>query len=255
MAIKREEGTVVAKHWKRITTAAGIGMALLWLATACTSQRQIPADAPSVTPAAESSAEESAAASATARSRISEPESSPPAGSPSASQSPESTAAVSPSVQPSASVSDTTVSERETAQPTPASPPAAKPASPSPSPTAVAKEITLSIIGNAKWGTVVPADKIDLKNHDTVADLLIRTLKAHKLAFEKRGSGALFYMVGIDGLYEFDDGPTSGWKYRVNGKEPGVGAGSFEPKPGDKVEWIYASEDAKPSSDGKGSAP
>jgi hypothetical protein len=89
----------------------------------------------------------------------------------------------------------------------------------------------------------VAAEPIALQKNDTVADVLIRTLKAHKLAFEKRGSGAMLYVVGIDGLYELDDGPTSGWKYRVNGKYVDVGAGSYEPKPGDKIEWYYGVEE------------
>ncbi len=31
----------------------------------------------------------------------------------------------------------------------------------------------------------------------------------------------------------------SGWKYKVNGEYPGVGAGQYQLKVNDKVEWIY----------------
>ncbi|WP_052476417.1 DUF4430 domain-containing protein [Cohnella kolymensis] len=78
---------------------------------------------------------------------------------------------------------------------------------------------------------------------DTAASVLKRTAKAHRLAFETTGSGELTYVKGIDGLYEFDDGPTSGWKYRINGKVLDIGAGSYKLKPGDRLEWFYASED------------
>lgn len=88
-----------------------------------------------------------------------------------------------------------------------------------------------------------------------MAELLIRTLKARKLAYETRGRGALFYVAGIDGLFEFDDGPTSGWKYRVNGKVESVGAGVYEPKPGDAIEWFYVSEDEEAEQAGEEQAP
>jgi hypothetical protein len=103
--------------------------------------------------------------------------------------------------------------------------------------------ITLSIIGNAKWGTVLSSENIKLAEGDTAADVLKRAAKAHRLSYEIRGSGAMTYVEGIDGLYEFDDGPASGWKYRVNGKVPDVGSGSYKLKPGDRLEWFYTSED------------
>ncbi|WP_169306767.1 DUF4430 domain-containing protein [Cohnella pontilimi] len=244
----------MAKRWRAIVKAAGMGVVFLFLMSACTEQGQVPSDVPPATPAVQSGGESSASPHETNRSRISEPGPSPSAVSPDTPQPAQSTATASPSERPSDS-SPASGSEASKPKPEPsASPsPAPKPASPSPAP--AAKEITLSVAGNAEWGTILTPEKVALKTKDTVADLLIRTLKAHKLAYEKRGSGALFYVVGIDGLYEFDDGPTSGWKYRVNGKEPGEGAGSVEPKPGDRIEWFYTSEDADALSGGKGSAP
>ena len=47
------------------------------------------------------------------------------------------------------------------------------------------------------------------------------------------------YVSEIDGLAEFDKGPLSGWKYKVNGVFPSVGADGYELSPGDRVEWIY----------------
>ncbi len=38
---------------------------------------------------------------------------------------------------------------------------------------------------------------------------------------------------------EFDYGSRSGWKYKVNGSYPSVGAGGYVLKDGDQVEWIY----------------
>ena len=84
--------------------------------------------------------------------------------------------------------------------------------------------------------------------------MLKRVAKAHRLAYEIRGSGAMTYIEGIDGLYEFDNGPTSGWKFRVNGVVPDIGAGVYELKPGDRLEWLYVNSDELAAS-GEGSAP
>lgn len=52
-------------------------------------------------------------------------------------------------------------------------------------------------------------------------------------------SGSSSYVKGINGLYEFDKGPQSGWKYSVNGSTPGVGCGSYKVKAGDNIRWYY----------------
>lgn len=105
------------------------------------------------------------------------------------------------------------------------------------------EKVTISIVGNAEWGTILDSEPVDLKDGDTAASVLKRIAKSHRLSYEISGSGELTYVQGIDGLYEFDDGPTSGWKYRVNGKVLDVGAGAYELKPGDRLEWFYTSED------------
>lgn len=52
-------------------------------------------------------------------------------------------------------------------------------------------------------------------------------------------SGSSSYVKGINGLYEFDKGPQSGWMYSVNGYTPNVGAGSYSVKAGDSIKWYY----------------
>lgn len=47
------------------------------------------------------------------------------------------------------------------------------------------------------------------------------------------------YVVGINGLNEFDKGDESGWMYSVNGKEPSSSADSTKVGNGDKVRWYY----------------
>jgi hypothetical protein len=171
-------------------------------------------------------------------------------------QTPSPSAVASPSSEASESVkeTDTSKDEAETSQP-PSPSPVAPSARPDPeTATPAVDSITLTIKGNAKWGTLLSSENVALAKGDTAADVLKRAAKAHRLSYEIRGSGAMTYVEGIDGLYEFDDGPASGWKYRVNGNVPDVGAGSYKLKPGDRLEWFYTSEDDAVKED-KESAP
>lgn len=156
-----------------------------------------------------------------------------------ASPQPDQSGESSPGERPVASPSRQPESPSPSGQSTPASAPEQADDASEPKTTAV----TFSVTGNADWGTVIEPESIELKDDDTVAELLIRALKSHKLAYETRGSGALFYVTGIDGLFEFDDGPASGWKYRVNDEVIGRSAGVYKPEPGDRIEWFYAAED------------
>lgn len=107
---------------------------------------------------------------------------------------------------------------------------------------------------------MLKATSVELRKGDTVVDVLKRGAKARKLAYEIRGSGAMSYVAGIDGLFEFDDGPTSGWKFKVNGKVADVGAGAYKLEAGDRVDWYYVEEDeaaknAGTDADGSGKQP
>lgn len=176
-----------------------------------------------------------------------------PAGSASASVTPEAGEAT-PQASASASASGAespspAVTPKPSSSPTPSKP--AESATEKPA----ASEIVFSIIGNKEWGTIVDGEQVQLKDGDTASSVLKRVAKAHRLAYEIRGSGAMTYVEGVDGLYEFDDGPTSGWKYRVNGAVPDVGAGVYKLKPGDRLEWYYVTEDDAAAAAGEESAP
>lgn len=48
-----------------------------------------------------------------------------------------------------------------------------------------------------------------------------------------------YYIEGINHLYEFDAGSTSGWMYKVNGWFPNYGCSSYYLSDGDVIEWVY----------------
>lgn len=51
--------------------------------------------------------------------------------------------------------------------------------------------------------------------------------------------GADKYIVGINGLNQFDCGEQSGWLYYINGESAMVGADEYVLENGDSVEWRY----------------
>lgn len=235
----------------RIRSLRGAAAAMLIVAAvslaACGLAQSQPSSAPSAATESPASGSSSARASTEAQPSASSSEREPASAQPSSAQS-------TVTKQPAAQESGKTPSAPPSSPSASPAPSSAKPAETSPPAKEASRTITLSIVGNAEWGSVLAPQEVELRKNDTVADLLIRTLKAHKLAYDTSGSGALFYVAGIDGLFEFDDGPTSGWKFKVNGKAADVGAGAFEPKAGDRVEWIYASQD-KEAEEGKEQAP
>ncbi|AIK39268.1 DUF4430 domain-containing protein [Bacillus pseudomycoides] len=104
---------------------------------------------------------------------------------------------------------------------------------PVPPPKPEEKQVTISVHGDQ--GYLLGAKKVDMQEGTTVFDVLKNT----GLEIDSTGSGNSKYIKGINDLYEFDKGPKSGWKYRVNGTFPNRSAGAYKVKPGDKIEWVY----------------
>ncbi|WP_026907082.1 DUF4430 domain-containing protein [Paucisalibacillus globulus] len=83
---------------------------------------------------------------------------------------------------------------------------------------------------------------VEITEGDTVLDALVKATEGKQidLAYSGQDDGA--YVEGIDGVFEFDRGPGSGWMYRVNGIFPNRGAGVIKLVPGDQVEWLYTTD-------------
>ncbi|QQP13286.1 S-layer homology domain-containing protein [Lysinibacillus agricola] len=81
--------------------------------------------------------------------------------------------------------------------------------------------------------------KVELYPGETVFDVLKRVTKQNGIALSYRETQYGTYIDGINGLYEFDRGPLSGWMYRVNGSFPSYSAALYTLSPGDNVEWLY----------------
>ena len=80
---------------------------------------------------------------------------------------------------------------------------------------------------------------IEVNSSSTAYSVLRELAKQNGKSISTKGFGSTVYVSGIDGLKEFDHGPSSGWMYKVNGTPPNIGAGAYKVKAGDQVIWYY----------------
>lgn len=93
--------------------------------------------------------------------------------------------------------------------------------------------ITDSISGKIILSTAVAY------NGATVAQETIKALDSAKISYKVSTFGDEVYFSSINGLRERSAGPSSGWCYFVNGEKLSVGAGGYNLKKGDKLEWKF----------------
>ena len=76
---------------------------------------------------------------------------------------------------------------------------------------------------------------------ESVFNVLQRTCKQQgiHMEFENTPIYNSAYIEGINNLYEFDVGNTSGWMYKVNDWFPNYGCSRYQLKDGDVIEWVY----------------
>lgn len=95
--------------------------------------------------------------------------------------------------------------------------------------TEAAKVCYISIEGNCS------DKKMTIQSGESVYDILKRT----GVNVSARNSKYGIYVEGIGGRFEFDEGPTSGWVYYVNGTEPSTSCDNYKVKSGDHIVWDY----------------
>jgi hypothetical protein len=116
--------------------------------------------------------------------------------------------------------------------------------------------VTFKLIGDKKHGsadkhtafqTWVPKTTVTVPEGSTVYDVFDKVLAEKNVDYDET---AYNYIGGIKApasfgghwLYEFDNGPYSGWMYTVNGKHPNVGLRSYTLKNGDDIVWHYTDD-------------
>ena len=88
--------------------------------------------------------------------------------------------------------------------------------------TPVKQTVSIKVIG---INTTMMQGNIEVNSSSTAYSVLRELAKQNGKSISTKGFGSTVYVSGIDGLKEFDHGPSSGWMYKV--------------KAGDTVIWYY----------------
>ena len=90
-------------------------------------------------------------------------------------------------------------------------------------------------------GVILATSRVQFISGETVYDVLKRACAAAGIPLEYSWTVEFggYYIEGINGLYEFDCGPESGWMYKVNGWFPNYGSSNYILKDGDIIVWEY----------------
>ncbi len=96
-------------------------------------------------------------------------------------------------------------------------------------------------IANKSATKIIPVLlKVDTGNQFTELKTQLGTtaldLTQQRMAVSVKGEGSNAYVVGINGR-DADSSKKEYWAFYVNGKLSDVGAGSYQLKSGDKIEW------------------
>ena len=102
--------------------------------------------------------------------------------------------------------------------------------------TPVKQTVSVQVIG---INTTMMQGNIEVNSSSTAYSVLRELAKQNGKSISTKGFGSTVYVSGIDGLKEFDHGPSSGWMYKVNGTPPNIGAGAYKVKAGDTIIWYY----------------
>lgn len=102
--------------------------------------------------------------------------------------------------------------------------------------TPVKQTVSVQVIG---VNSTMMQGNIEVNSSSTAYSVLRELAKQNGKSISTKGFGSTVYVSGIDGLKEFDHGPSSGWMYKVNGTPPNIGAGAYRVKAGDQVIWYY----------------
>lgn len=102
--------------------------------------------------------------------------------------------------------------------------------------TSIKQTVSVQVIG---VNSTMMQGNIEVNSSSTAYSVLRELAKQNGKSISTKGFGSTVYVSGIDGLKEFDHGPSSGWMYKVNGTPPNIGAGAYKVKAGDQVIWYY----------------
>ena len=91
-------------------------------------------------------------------------------------------------------------------------------------------------------GVILATASVAFTEGDTVFDVLARVCSERGIQLESSYNPVWDsrYIEGINNIYEFDCGETSGWVYKVNGWFPNYGCSAYVLSDGDDIAWLYS---------------
>ncbi len=90
-----------------------------------------------------------------------------------------------------------------------------------------------------KSGKILEGESVEITDGMTAFQLLTKVCESKNIKVESKNTDYGMYVSGINNISEGSCGSVSGWMFKVNGKEPGVGADAYKLQAGDKVEFFY----------------
>ena len=102
--------------------------------------------------------------------------------------------------------------------------------------------VSFEVLGPGGKPVILPTKIVPINTNSTVLSVSIDALKASHLDFETGGSGTDTYITSIAGLSQQDNGPLSGWIYKVNNTFPPEAPAAYMVQPGDLITWVYTND-------------
>lgn len=90
-------------------------------------------------------------------------------------------------------------------------------------------------------GIIFPETEVTYTEGESVYDVLEREMRKAGIHMESSFTPLYnsHYIEGINNLYEFDCGKTSGWVYLIDGWLPNYGVSRYKVEPGVKIQFRY----------------
>ena len=104
------------------------------------------------------------------------------------------------------------------------------------------QSVSFEVLGPGGQTVILPTKTFPINANSTVLSVSSDALKASNLPFQTGGSDTNLYITSIAGLSQQDNGPLSGWIYKVNNTFPSEPPSVYRVKPGDQITWVYTSD-------------
>jgi len=88
-------------------------------------------------------------------------------------------------------------------------------------------------------GKILDETEFEVESGKTVYDLIVKATAEKGIKLDAKKTDYGMYIDGINSVATGSVGQTSGWMFKVNGKDSEVGADAYKLQAGDKVEFFY----------------